>query len=560
MLLLKKSDTGNINRDMLIKNNLQTLKGAKVIIDTLKNLGVDTILGYPGGIVLDLYDELYNNSEIKHVLVRHEQSAVHAAEGYARATGKCGVVLVTSGPGATNTVSGIVNAYLDGYPLVILTGQVFKSLIGKDAFQEADICDITKSCTKKVFQITEASDIQETLIEAFKTALEGKKGPVVVDLAKDIFSEMVEYKPFENKSQEPVLNPEKSDIERIITRILNSSKPVVVSGGGAMHSKCEIELLEFIKTLDIPVVDTMMGLGTYPQDDENYFGMIGIFGDKAANQLVKDADLILSIGARFNDRITCMFKDTNLSKKFIQIDINKNEISRVIPALDFIIGDAKQILTSMNESLNTRNFSRYSQWTKEAQKLKELNIQRKKTTNLMHSFEVIRKIEDFTKNKEIIFTSEVGQHQLWAVQNLKFNKNRKILVSGGSGTMGFGLPAAIGAATAGCKPVVCITGDGSFQMSMHELATCVDYNSDIKIMILNNGYLGMVRQLQEKICNGRYSQTKISNPDFLKLAGSYGINARRVSSVTDIDEALGEAFSTKGPFIIDFVVEPMELL
>jgi len=546
---------------MLIKNNIQTKKGAKVVIDTLKDLGVDTIFGYPGGIVLDLYDELYNNSAIKHVLVRHEQSAVHAAEGYARVTGKCGVVLVTSGPGATNTVSGIVNAYLDGYPLVILTGQVFKNLIGKDAFQEADICDITKSCTKKVFQITSASDIQQTLIEAFNTALSGKKGPVVVDMAKDIFSEDVEYKDFQSSVKRSFDSFTNSDIERVLNRILSASKPVVVSGGGAMHSNCEDELFEFIKSLNIPIVDTMMGLGTFPQDDNNYFGMIGIFGDKAANQLIKEADLILSIGARFNDRITCMFKDINLAEKFVQIDINKQEISRVIPALDFITGDAKMVLSGMNASLRLRKFTSFDKWLSNAQNLKTLNVERKKSTNLLHSFEVLRKIEEFTKDKNIIFTSEVGQHQLWAVQNLKFNKNRKILVSGGSGTMGFGFPAAIGAAVAdNSRSVVCITGDGSFQMSMHELATCVDFNLDVKIMILNNGYLGMVRQLQEKNCNGRYSQTKISNPDFLKLAESYGINARRVSTIFDINDALTEAFSKRGPFVIDFAIEPMELL
>lgn len=549
---------------MVAENNIKTFTGAKAIIETLKNLGVDTIFGYPGGVVLDLYDELYKQSEIKHILVRHEQSAVHAAEGYARATGKCGVVLVTSGPGATNTVSGIVNAYLDGYPLVVLTGQVFKNLIGKDSFQEADICDITKTCTKRVFQISDPADISRTLVEAFEIANSGKKGPVVVDLVRDIFSARIgaDFEAmFDSSSVEEKNILEASETSRILEKILKSSKPVVVSGGGVTHSKAEKELYRFVKSLDIPVVDTMMGLGTYPQNDVNYFGMIGIFGDKAANQIIKEADLIISLGARFNDRVTCMFKEIDLSSKFIQIDINKSEISRVIRAADFICADTKVVLSLFNQLLESSQYEKFSGWLKTAEALKSLNIERKRQTNLMHSFEVIQKINDFTKNMNLVFTSEVGQHQLWAVQNLTFNEYRKIFVSGGAGTMGFGFPAAIGAAIANPDiPVVCITGDGSFQMGVQELATCVDNNLNIKIMVLNNGYLGMVRQLQEKSCEGRYSQTKISNPDFVKLAQSYGLNAMEVSSVADIDEALKKAFSTNETFIIDFRVEPMEML
>ncbi len=548
---------------MVTESNIKTFTGAKAIIETLKYLGVDTIFGYPGGVVLDLYDELYKQSDIKHILVRHEQSAVHAAEGYARATGKCGVVLVTSGPGATNTVSGIVNAYLDGYPLVVLTGQVFKNLIGKDAFQEADICDITKTCTKKVFQISDAADIHKTLVEAFNLANSGKKGPVVVDLVRDIFSARIESD-FEFSSDCKSIDRKYTleiDSSRILEKILKSSKPVIVSGGGVTHSKAEKELYKFVKLLNIPVVDTMMGLGTYPQDDENYFGMIGIFGDKAANHLIKESDLIISLGARFNDRITCMFKDVDLSKKFIQIDINESEISRVIKAEDFICADAKVVLYQFNQLLEKSQCKSFSGWLNDAKMLKSLNIARIKQTNLMHSFEVIQKINDFTKNMNLTFTSEVGQHQLWAVQNLTFNESRKIFVSGGAGTMGFGFPAAIGAAIANPDiPVVCITGDGSFQMGVQELATCVDNNLNVKIMILNNGYLGMVRQLQEKSCGGRYSQTKISNPDFVKLAQSYGLNAMTVSSIAEIDGALQKAFSSNETFIIDFRIEPMEML
>lgn len=543
---------------MFIKDEIQTKKGAKVIIDTLRALGVDTIFGYPGGIVLDLYDELYRQSEIKHVLVRHEQSAVHAAEGYARVTGKCGVALVTSGPGATNTVSGIVNAYLDGFPVVVLTGQVFKNLIGEDAFQEANICDITKSCTKKVFQVTDARELQSTLKEAFAVAMSGKKGPVVVDLSKNVFGEFVEYKADNLSFNSESLECSKQDIERVFNRIKNSKRPVIVSGGGVTHSGAEEELFALSNSLNIPVVATMMGVGTFPQNSQNYFGMIGIFGDKAANQILKDSDLIISLGARFNDRITCMFKDCNLAEKFIQVDINPLEIGRVIDGVDSICADVSDFLSTLNKMPKSVDFS---PWLEKAQGLRSLNTPNKKISNMLHSFEVIQHIEKFTKDKDIIFTSEVGQHMLWAVQNLSLNKERKILLSGGSGTMGFGFPAGIGAAIAKPdKTIVCISGDGSFQMNLEELAVCKDYNLNVKIMILNNGYLGMVRQLQEKSFGGRYCETKISNPDFLKLAESYGIGSRRVASIDEIEEALTCAFSTEGPFVVDFVVEPMELL
>ena len=543
---------------MLVENEIKTMKGSKILFETLKNLGVDTIFGYPGGIVLDVYNELFEQSDIKHILVRHEQSAVHAAEGYARETGKCGIVLVTSGPGATNTVSGIVNAYLDGYPLIVLTGQVFKSLLGKNALQEANICDITRSCTKKVFQITSASEIQSTLKEAMNIATSGKKGPVVVDIVKDVFADTSNFASFkmDEKPVEKYSKPTIS-IEKIVNRIKISRKPVIVAGGGVSHAKAENELLSFATKFKIPVVSTMMGLGSFPQDNNNYFGMIGIFGDKAANEIIKKSDLIISLGARFNDRITCMFKDVYLSEKFIQIDINEKEISQFIPTSDFFIGDIKDFLSSISKF----EYNNYKSWSEEAQNFKSLNIKRERQTNLLHSFEVIRKIEEYTKNKDVTFTSEVGQHQLWAVQNLNFNKNRRIFVSGGSGTMGFGFPAAIGAAVANPnKTIVCITGDGSFQMGLHELATCMDNNLNIKIMILNNGYLGMVRQLQEKLCDGNYSQTKISNPDFLTLAKSYGANAFRVTTLDEIDSTLDAAFSTEGTCIVDFAVEPMEVL
>lgn len=534
----------------------KTLTGAKIVIETLKKFGVEKIFGYPGGIVLKIYDELYLQNEIQHILVRHEQAAVHAAEGYARVTGKPGVVLVTSGPGATNTVTGIVNAYLDGFPLVILTGQVFSNLIGKDAFQEADICSITKSCTKKVYQVTDVKDLERTLSDAFNTAVSGKKGPVVVDLAKNILSDETEFSGNTGQNIQEVCHV---DVKPVLKELCSAVHPVIVAGGGSVNAYKE--LTELANMLNIPVVCTMMGLGVYPYENKNYLGMVGIFGDYSANQLLRESELIFSIGARFNDRITCCFADGSLNKKFIQLDINDKEISKIVPAFEALVGDSKVILTDMVEELKTGKYISCADWGMKIDKLKADNRIRNRKTNMLHSFEVMRELQNFIKDKDIVVTTEVGQHQLWAAQNLHFNKPKKFLTSGGSGTMGFGFPAAIGAAVAdGSNPVVCITGDGSFQMNMQELATCMDYNLPVKILILNNGYLGMVRQLQECQFNQRYSETKISNPDFVRLAESYGVKACRVNSKENIIPALKNAFQEQGTVLIEFVVEPMEVL
>ena len=539
----------------------KTLTGAQIIVKTLKTLGVDTIFGYPGGIVLSIYDELFKQNDIKHILVRHEQAAVHAAEGYARVSGKCGVVLVTSGPGAANTVSGIANAYLDGYPLVVLTGQVFSSLIGKNAFQEVNILDITKSCTKAGFQITSAEQIQDTLYKAFNCATSGKKAPVVVDMAKNVFTEQVEFvekTPDLIKEQSVI----KGNLAGVLLEIINAKNPVVIAGGGVVHSHCEKELYNFVKQLEIPVVNTLMSLGTYPQDDENYAGMIGIFGSYAANQTLKESDLILSIGARLNDRITCCFKEKELERKFIQLDINENEISNNVTASDSITGDAGTVLKEMNKILDSKDKNwNFSAWLEHVQGLKKHNKVNSKISDKMHSYEVIQKIYEYTKDMDMIVTTEVGQHQLWTAQNYKFKRAGRFLTSGGSGTMGFGFPAAIGAAIALDKaPVICIAGDGSFQMNEQELAVCKDYNLPIKIFIMNNGYLGMVRQLQQKGFEKRYSETKISNPDFTKLAEAYNIPAININTTEDLTKALPKVFSENTPYIINCNVEPMEIV
>ena len=544
---------------MMIQNNIQTVSGANAIIKTLESIGTDTIFGYPGGIVLKLYDELYNQSNIKHILMRHEQSAVHAAEGYARVSGKCGVVLVTSGPGATNTITGIVNAYLDGYPLIVLTGQVDKNLIGKDAFQEANICDMVKSCTKAAFQITDANDIEKIITKAHDIAMSDKKGPVLIDMSKNIFTQNIELKNKEKQNKGNNLTCSIATAERIYTKIINSKKPLIVIGGGVNHSKCYNELTEFIKKNNIPAVSTMMGLGAYGSENENYIGMIGIFGDESANEALRQSDCIISLGARFNDRITCVLEENTLDNRVIQIDINEYEIARNFMPKDYVISDIRDFLKKINNFGSNKHPKQFEKWNNKARELKKLNTKPQKISNMIHSFEVIKKLDEYTKDKSVIFTSEVGQHQLWAVKNLELSNNRKILVSGGSGTMGFGLPAAIGAAVAmPDKTIVCITGDGSLQMSLGELAVCNEYGLNIKIILLNNGYLGMVRQLQEKNCQKRYSQTKLSNPDFEKLTQSFGIESIKVNSVSNIEKAYEKAFSNDKTFLINFEIEPME--
>lgn len=539
-----------------------TLNGAKIVVETLKQLGVECIFGYPGGIVLSVYDELFKQNDIKHYLVRHEQSAVHAAEGYARVSGKCGVVLVTSGPGAANTVSGIANAYLDGYPLVVLTGQVFSSLIGKDAFQEVDIVDITKSCTKAAFQVKSAENLQNTLVKAFDTALSGKKGPVVVDIAKNVFTEHAEFH-FMTPPAVESIEIKNSDISKILFEISNAKRPVIVSGGGVVHANASEELFEFVKLTDIPVVNTLMGLGTYPQDDKNYAGMIGIFGSFSANSIIRESDLVLSFGARFNDRVTCCFANGELERKFIQVDINEKEISRNVNAYMSVVADAKQVLNNLIAEFGSGNYcfdkTARNIWNEKVHSSILQNKPHKKISNYLHSHEIVELISEFCKCINPVVTTDVGQHQMFTAQNYRFNNPRKFLTSGGSGTMGFGLPAAIGASIAqDGAPVVCITGDGSFQMNLHELATCVDYNIPVKIFVLNNGYLGMVRQLQDKFCGGRFSQTSISNPDFVMLAKSYGIISYRISKHDDVMNVLQKTFEESGPVVVDVVVEPME--
>lgn len=553
-----------------IKTPIKTMTGAKIIVETLKNLGVDTIFGYPGGIVLEIYDELYKQTDIKHILCGHEQACVHSAEGYARISDKCGVVLVTSGPGATNLVTGLANAYLDGFPLVVLTGQVSKNLIGKDAFQEVNIIDITRSCTKKNFQVTDVKYLEKTIVEAFEVANSGKKGPVLIDLAKNIFSQVSEFTAMtttsnnnftysSSHSSNPInsaaINFYKKDL---LSLLKNSKKPVIIAGGGVRHSKAVHELENFANNTKIPVVSTMMGLGAFDCKNPNNFGMIGIFGSKTANEILHQSDLIISLGARLNDRITCCFTNGELKNKIIQVDINPNQFGKFYQPLMTINDDIKNVLNSLIGCAYD-----FSQWKKTADNIRYQNDTTTITKNseFLSSSEVVSAVWDYTKDLNLPVTTEVGQHQLWCAKGYKFNYAEQFITSGGLGTMGFGFPAAIGASIARKNsPVICFAGDGSLSMNLQEMETCVNYNLPVKIMLMDNGYLGMVRQLQQKRCDGRYYETKIHNPDFIKLCSSYGIEAVRVKNYEQIKPALEKCFSSTKPFLIDFVIEPMEVV
>ena len=535
----------------------KTYTGAGLVLETLKGLGVDTVFGYPGSAILSLYDELSKQNDIKHYLVRHEQAAVHAAEGYARVSDKCGVVFVTSGPGATNTVSGIANAYMDGYPILVISGQVSKKFNSTQSFQEINILDITKTCTKSGYSITNIEVLQSTLRDAYNCAISGKKGPVVVDISKDVLDKVYELKTNLSYTKETP-NIEDNILKNILTEIKQAKSPIIVAGGGVVHSNASDELNKLLEMLNIPVVTTMMGIGTVSPNYLNYAGMIGSCGSNDANELLKNSDLILSLGARFNDKITCCFSISDPFKKFIQVDINEDEISKTFPAHIAVIADVKYFLAKLNRTIKSNNYHlkiTNKKFRNEIITNKEFN------SNNIYSCDVIKEIYNLTKDFNPIITTEVGQHQISLIKNYRFSKPRQLITSGGLGIMGFGLPAAIGACIAsGLKSVICIAGDGSFQMNEQELATIREYNLPIKIFIMNNSCLGMLRQLQQNFYEGRYSQTKIINPDFVKLSESYNIPAIKVDKKSDINTALKKAFTLDSPCLIDFIIEQHEIV
>jgi len=541
---------------------LKTLTGAQIITEVLKEEGVDTVFGYPGGVVIDVFDELYK-TDIKHILVRHEQAAAHAADGYARAKGSVGVCLVTSGPGATNTVSGIASAYLDSIPIVVMTGQVPTPLIGNDAFQEVDIVGITRPCTKHNYLVKSTDDLARVLKEAFHVARSGRPGPVLVDLPKDVSQGKTKYKPLpeiQMPAYNPTYKPNMKQLQKAIELIKGSERPVIFSGGGVILSNASRELTQFAKKLNAPVTASLMGLGGFPGTDPLWLGMPGMHGTYRANMSIGACDLLIGIGVRFDDRVTGKLDTFAPNAKIIHIDIDPTSISKNVPVTVPIVADCKMALRSLNRLLTEKKVK----FTKKSRKLWLQRIETwKNTTPLRYEQKddvikpqyVIEKLYELTKGKAII-TTEVGQNQMWAAQYYHFERPNCFITSGGLGCMGFGFPAAVGAQVA-CpdKVVVDVAGDGSIQMNIQELATVVQYQLPVKVVILNNRYLGMVRQWQQLFYERRYAATDLEcAPDFARVAEAYGALGLKATKPSEVEAVLKQGLESPGPAFMDFWV------
>ncbi|MGO9449860.1 MAG: biosynthetic-type acetolactate synthase large subunit [Candidatus Binataceae bacterium] len=546
---------------------MKKLTGAQITIESLIAEGVDVIFGYPGGAILPTYDALLD-SKIKHVLVRHEQGATHMAEGYARVTGRPGVVLVTSGPGATNTVTGIADAYMDSTPMVVISGQVSTSLIGNDAFQEADFVGITRPCTKHNYLIKDVKDVARIIKEAFFIASTGRPGPVVVDLPKDVqqaehtfkYPDKVDLRGFK-----PTIRGNPRQIERAVEAIEQSSCPLLYVGGGVQWSGAASELRELARGLGIPVTETLMALGSMPSSDSLRLGMLGMHGSYGTNTAVTNTDCLIAVGARFDDRVTGRIADfAPKAETIIHIDIDPSSISKNVRVDIPIVGDIKTVLTDMLQVIKGRESiaRRRPEWQKWHQQILEWkrdkplyeNGRNGRKDGLVSPMQVIEELHNITKG-DCILATDVGQHQMWVAQMFPFENPRSWLTSGGLGTMGYGLPAGIGAKFAAPdKRVVVISGDGSIQMNIQELGTAVQYDVDIKVIILNNYFLGMVRQWQEKFYQERYSYSAMSVPNFVKLADAYGAHGFRIDKAKDLAQTMKEAFATPGPVLIDIAI------
>ncbi len=546
------------------------ITGSQAVVRCLQEEGVKTIFGYPGGAVLDLFDALMD-SDITNVLVRHEQGAVHAADGFARVTGEVGVALLTSGPGATNGVTGIATAHMDSIPLVILTGQVPRPLIGNDAFQEVDIVGITRPCTKHNYLVSNVDDLVSTLREAFHIARTGRPGPVLVDLPKDLIATKLTYPektPIHLSCYQPTFNPHPVQIEKACRRIMRATRPVLYVGGGVILSNSSKELTELAEKLSIPVTMTLMGLGAYPGSQKLCMGMLGMHGTYTANMAVAESDLLIAVGARFDDRVTGKLADFATNAEIIHVDIDPTSISKNVRVDIPIVADCKNALTAMNKWFDAEsNFKQteqagrlqpwlalISEWT-----AKHPLAYKDNNDSIIKPQYVIEMLHQLTGGQAII-TTEVGQNQMWAAQFHKFDYPRHFVTSGGLGTMGFGLPAAIGAQMAfPDRTVIDIAGDGSIQMNIQELATAKQYSCPVKIAILNNGYLGMVRQWQELFYNKRYASTIMDVvPDFVDLAKAYGAVGLRATTKSEVEPVIREALATNNIVIMDFKIEREE--
>lgn len=535
------------------------LNGAEIVIECLKEQGVDTVFGYPGGAILNVYDELYKHrDEIRHILTSHEQGASHAADGYARATGKVGVCLATSGPGATNLVTGIATAYMDSIPIVAITCNVGVSLLGKDSFQEIDIAGITMPITKYSFIVKDVTKLADTIRKAFRIAKTGRPGPVLVDIPKDITAKVTEYIPEElgkctkEDSSRKTPRMDEQRFDRVISMLEEAEKPFVFVGGGAVLSGASQELKEFVDKLDAPVTDSLMGKGAFPGTDPRYTGMLGMHGTKASNFGVSECDLLVVMGARFSDRVTGNTEKFAKNVKIIQLDIDPVEINKNVLITEEIIGDLKDVLKTLNKRLKQQN---HAEWLEKIQGYKE-KYPLKYHPNVLSGPFLVEEIYRQT-NGEALIVTEVGQHQMWAAQYYKYTKPRTLLTSGGLGTMGYGLGAALGAKT-GCpdKIVVNIAGDGCFRMNMNEIATAVRHNIPIIQVVVNNHVLGMVRQWQDLFYDERYSATVLRDAvDFVKLAEAMGAEGMRAVSQEEFKEAFSKALTLNRPVVIDCQID-----
>lgn len=546
------------------------LSGSEIVVQFLKDEGVEFVFGYPGGAVLHMYDAIFKQDEVKHILVRHEQGATHAADGYARATGKPGVVLVTSGPGATNAVTGIATAHLDSIPMVVLTGQVASPFIGSDAFQEVDSVGITRPCVKHNFLVKDVKDLAKTLKKAFYVATSGRPGPVVVDIPKDVTDPNIkidyEYpKEVQMRSYNPTVKGHPGQISKAVDLILSAKRPMIYSGGGVVLSNASEELVKFTKTLGYPITNTLMGLGAYPASDEQFVGMLGMHGTYEANMAMHDCDVLIAVGARFDDRVTGELKKFCPHAKIVHMDIDPASISKNVKVDIPIVGDIKHVMADLNKALKVDkqkpDAKALKAWWKQIEEWRAKDCYRyDRNSALIKPQFVIEKLHEVTHGDAIV-TSDVGQHQMFAAQFYGFEKPRRWINSGGLGTMGFGMPAAIGAQLGNPdETVACVTGEASIQMCIQELSTAMQYMTPIKVVNLNNRYMGMVRQWQEFFYESRYSHSYIDAlPDLVKLAEAYGHVGMRIEKPEDVEGALKEAFALKDRLVfMDFITDQKE--
>jgi len=548
------------------------LTGAQILIKMIKDQGVDTIFGYPGGAVIDIYDELENHKDLRHILVRHEQAAVHMADAYARAKGGVGVALVTSGPGATNTVTGIASAYMDSIPVVIFSGQVPTALIGNDAFQEVDIVGITRPCTKHNYLVKDIKKLAKVINDAFYIATSGRPGPVLVDLPKDLMAATIEFKDpgkASLRSYRPTYDPNKKQLAKVVKLIKNAKKPVIFAGGGVVLSKSAPELTTLARMTQIPVTASLMGLGVFPGSDPLWLGMPGMHGTYRANMAISDCDLMISAGVRFDDRVTGRTDKFAAGATIVQIDIDPTSIHKNVEATCPIVGDCKISLALLNELLEKEepeqingNITGRNEWIEQIDQWKATSPQQfTQGPDVIKPQFVIDTLHKLAGPSAII-TTEVGQNQMWTAQYYHFDHPNHFITSGGLGVMGFGLPAAIGAKAA-CpdKLVVCVAGDGSIQMNSQELMTAIAADLPVKIVILNNRYLGMVRQWQELFYDKRYASTNMEmTPDFVKLAEAYGATGLKTDRPEAVESTLREGLNLPGTVIMEFMIEREELV